>query len=381
MSRASRLLPLLLAALSLLAAFVGPSMTSRLAGWLTAFFLAVALVTTLRGRWQNVAVVLASLLFGLTALEGVATILRGGSGGNVDRAFTQSHPVLGWGPAPPGSYHVRREDRSTHAVIYDQTYTLGEGGRKTVSREGGATVAFLGDSVTFGEGLADSETLPQAFAELEHRQVRVVNLGFPGYGPQQVLRAVETGLYDPILGHDLRAIVFVTMAWHAERSSCKASFAARGPRYEMRDGKLVFAGRCAEGLSGFLRRTIGETALFRTFLWPVAGTTTSEDLDFYVKMLAQVAAAARERYKTPFVLAYFPVHELYFKGTSYSHSKIVDGLRAAGTDVLELPFNQIPSPDNRMFIPGDGHPSAYTTELWAGLVKKHLEEIGVSLKD
>jgi hypothetical protein len=69
--------------------------------------------------------------------------------------------------------------------------------------------------MTFGQGVPDAETLPQAFADAtgyrlnvlnlaflcgRHRiSLNVLNLAFPGYGPQQFLRALETDMFRDLL--------------------------------------------------------------------------------------------------------------------------------------------------------------------------------------
>ena len=91
--------------------------------------------------------------------------------------------------------------------------------RQVISAPMGPTVAFFGDSMTFGQGVPDADTLPQAFADATGYRWRVLNLAFPGYGPQQFLRALETDIFRDLLTEP-RLFVFLTAPWHAERSSC-----------------------------------------------------------------------------------------------------------------------------------------------------------------
>jgi hypothetical protein len=50
---------------------------------------------------------------------------------------------------------------------------------------------FFGDSMTFGGGLNDDETLSQSFADLTDRKCRVLNPAVNAFGPQQFRRALE----------------------------------------------------------------------------------------------------------------------------------------------------------------------------------------------
>jgi hypothetical protein len=57
----------------------------------------------------------------------------------------------------------------------------------------------------------DAETLPQVFADAIERKQRVLNLGFPGYGPHQFLRELETGYFDNVVGSQPK--LFVWLLW------------------------------------------------------------------------------------------------------------------------------------------------------------------------
>ena len=87
-------------------------------------------------------------------------------------------PVTGWGPVHAGRYHVEKTDPKTGAAIYSADYTIDSNlVRQTLSCEKGPAVVFFGCSYTFGLGLNDGETLPQAFADSLGRKQRVLNLG------------------------------------------------------------------------------------------------------------------------------------------------------------------------------------------------------------
>lgn len=64
------------------------------------------------------------------------------------------------------------------------------------SNPDGETVLFMGDSFMFGDGLPDSETVPQLFAAKTGRRFHVVNLGVSADGPHQALRQIEKGVVD-----------------------------------------------------------------------------------------------------------------------------------------------------------------------------------------
>jgi hypothetical protein len=117
-------------------------------------------------------------------------------------------------------------------VIYDVIYTTnrfglrvsptdvagGDQGRNETRANYGNAI-FFGDSFTYGEGINDNDTLPYLFEELSEGRYRAYNLAFHGYGPQQMLRLIETGFLEKIIS-DQRPLVVVyeALIQHIERA-------------------------------------------------------------------------------------------------------------------------------------------------------------------
>jgi len=94
--------------------------------------------------------------------------------------FVISHPTRGLALAPG----------------YDNgVYRVGlDGFRGSEPAGDGPSILALGDSTTFGWGVAEDETYPAQLAEILHaagRDVRVINAGVPGYTSSQVRIALE----------------------------------------------------------------------------------------------------------------------------------------------------------------------------------------------
>src|SRR5579883_2687828 len=218
------------------------------------FLLAADLAIALRGGWRNATTMLASLLLGLAAIE-LACAALASPQPVYPRGFSVSRPILGWGPSAPGVYRSW-EAGPKGGRTYDVNYSIDDHLlRRTLSGPNGPAIAFFGCSFMFGQGLPDSETLPQIYADLAGRKTKVLNFGFPGYAPQQMLRALETGLFDPLLA-GAKTFVFETAARHADRAACHASYVTRAPRYELHGDEPVYAGRCAEGLRRVFRDVV-----------------------------------------------------------------------------------------------------------------------------
>jgi hypothetical protein len=215
------------------------------------FFLFANIASLLRGKWRDFLLVVTSLAFGIFLIEAAANIWepREPTVVGQDGLFAL-RPVTGWGPVHAGRYHVEKTDPKTGAAIYSADYTIDSNlVRQTLSCEKGPAVVFFGCSYTFGLGLNDGETLPQAFADSLGRKQRVLNLGYPAYGPQQFLSELQAGVFDSVIGPQPRVFVFLTSAWHAERSACKPYWMSYAARYKIEDGQLLLKGACYEGLA------------------------------------------------------------------------------------------------------------------------------------
>ncbi|MBV9393186.1 MAG: SGNH/GDSL hydrolase family protein [Methylobacteriaceae bacterium] len=227
-----RYLILLIAAAAATAVYsVGYNAYTLLLYLLCIFLFLVGLMVAVRGKLRDISLVVASIFFCLILVEAYELFHSGGSLKLQEQIPFAPNPVLGWVPNAPGVFHVQKIDRKTGNLIFEAVQTIDEHlQRKTASAEDAPTIAFFGDSFTYGEGLSDSETLPQIFSDLEDRRLHIVNFGISGYGPQQFLRAMETGVASARLKRP-QLFVFQTAAWHAERTSCMHPGMLRSPRY------------------------------------------------------------------------------------------------------------------------------------------------------
>ncbi|MBV8850717.1 MAG: SGNH/GDSL hydrolase family protein, partial [Methylobacteriaceae bacterium] len=337
------------------------------------FLFLVGVMIVVRGRLRDAALVIASIVLCLIVAETYEVITSRRSLAELPADFADSRPVLGWGPVKAGSFNAKKTDPKTGAVIYETTYTIDEHLlRQTSSAASGPTVAFFGDSFMFGEGLPDDQTLPQIFSDLTDRKLRVLNFAFPGYGPQQFLRALETRMYDDLL-REAGLVVFETAAWHAERTACSPPFTLRAPRYVMRDGAPVYVGACAEGLTRLAREILGHSAAFRALVQPAQGPPNRADIDLYIAIVGRAATLARENYNVPTLVLYLPYTPAYLEPSGYTNEEIMQKLRDTGVEVLSGWINPLDYANLTLVIPGDGHPTGAANRLWAEGIKSWLD--------
>lgn len=375
----ARLLPPLFIGLAVAAGYA-----LRFGAWQRVWHLALAgaftawLAWLQRGRWRDSAVSLTAIFLGLAAVEAVAIQGWGPSQGETRETNTpghsRSHPVLGWGQGAPGAYHhIKRH--ADGRLIFDATYTIGPDGFRVVqSAANGPVIAFLGDSTTYGTGLNDADTLPQAFADLTARRFTVRNLAMSGYGPNQILRALETGAYDAQL-QNTRLIIVQTDPFHAERASCWLGFMLRAPRYVLENGRPQHTGPCYANPWVAVRSVILASATWRHFVAPALGGPSRAEMDLYIAMLIEAGRLARDRYAAPLVIMNKQTPDVVLTNANMTKTDIESRLRAGGLIVVDGSLERDAPGHNggvQTRIPGDGHPTAAANQIRATLLHEAL---------
>jgi hypothetical protein len=349
--------------------------------WLVLLFaFAVYLATMVSGGLRSATVVIASIVLCLVVAEASA-VLALTSRATTSRA-TQIltpprqfalHPILGWGAEHPGVFHQTILDPRTGRVIYDIDYTIDQHlNRQTISAEDGPTVAFFGDSFTFGAGLPDAETLPQLFFDITGRKLRILNLGVNGYGAHQFLRALETGMYDELL-RTPRFFVFQTAPWHADRSACIDDQMMLSPRYTMVDGQPKFRGACRDRWSLLIGKLF-TMQMYSVFLQPVLQGSSPEKINLYIAILLRAGELTREKYGVPTVILYVP-DEIYLRGSGYTDQQIMQRLRDGGLTVVDGGLNPAAFPGQDLSIPGDGHPTGVANRARAVILHDAVADL------
>ena len=350
-----------------------PFPSFRLATFIVAFLAFACTAFLLRGKSRDGLIVLASLAFGLCMVEGVATAIEPKAVINVTKGASVRRPVIGWGPEHPGRFHAEKLDPKTGAVIFRADYTIdGNLVRKTISSDKGPAIVFFGNSYTFGEGVNDAETLPQAFADLLGRKERVLNLSFTGYGPQQFLRELETGLFDSLIGSRPRLFIFMTAAWHAERTACKSYWTPHAPLYALENGQIAFKGACNEGLSMWLREWLENTASYRLMVEPIRHKLSHDDVDLYIRILLAAVNMAKEKYGVATLIPYIRVGKNYLGGTGFSDESIIARLREGGAIVVDASLAEAEAQGDLISIPGDGHPTPFANRARAVMLQDYI---------
>jgi len=150
---------------------------------------------------------------------------------------------LGFKPKP--SILVNARKIYNDKTIYDTEYSIDFRGLRKTKSAGTAQCSFLffGGSTTFGEGLPDTHTLPYQFSRALNYSYNVLNFGFHGYGPHQMLRTLQRSARDDLSGTRI-SVVFYVLAPEDGFSTVGASRKYfGGPKYVIRNGHPVYVGK------------------------------------------------------------------------------------------------------------------------------------------
>jgi hypothetical protein len=331
----------------------------------------VYLAALCRGWLRDALAVIASLVLCLFGIEIYIVVTDVPRTLDVTTSHTVSQPVLGWGPAQPGVFHHTKIESKTGRVVFDVDYTIDAHlHRQVISAAEAPAIIFVGGSDTFGEGLSDTDTLPQQFADATVRSFHVVNLGYSGYGPQQFLRGLETGLFDNVVGRPRLFVIQVT-PWQVVRTSCLEGQIARAPRYELEDGKPIFHGTCEEGWPIALRAFSRISSIYNSFISRAVQGARPDRIDLFVAILARAGEITRSKFGAQTLIVYEP-NEAYLRPAGYTNARLMQRLRDAGLAVVDGGLDPATFPGESLEIVGEGHPSAVANRAWAALVRDYL---------
>jgi hypothetical protein len=156
-----------------------------------------------------------------------------------------THPFLGYAPAPSSVASHRRAHGAQ--VDFDVVYTIDSTGLRMSppynEDNGKGAILFFGGSFTFGSGVNDEETMPYAVGVKTNGEYHVYNFAFRGYGPHQMLSALEYGMVDSIVDEPPRYAIYQAIADHVPRVAGLKSWGQHDPRYVLSDdGSATCAG-------------------------------------------------------------------------------------------------------------------------------------------
>ena len=299
--------------------------------------------------------------------------------GRYTEDYYTGHDQLGYGPNRGASYSVRRFVNGE--IVYDTSYGINQDGLRVtpVPADGAAQkeVLFFGGSVTFGEGVADHESMPYQVGALAEGTHRVHNFGFHGYGPHQMLATLEFALYDRSVGGEVSHVIYQALPEHVARTLGAVPWDRHGPWYRENDqGQVEFAGSFADRHSSLFSalQPLLERSILYQRLFGLQRAWTENDAALYLAVVARARDLAQQRFPGS------AFHVIFWDRAGYALSdQIRDGLERAGIP-YHLVSDILPnfSSDHASYQIGEfeHHPNARAHGLIAGYVAEEILKAG-----
>jgi hypothetical protein len=269
--------------------------------------------------------------------------------------------------------------RAGGSAIYDVTYSLDGNGMRVTPDGRPPAVYFLGDSFTFGEGVADDQTLPAAYARQSGR--RAINLGVPGYGPHQVLRLIECDRPDSLGLAPPAVAVLTLLTGHVERVAGRSPWDTHGPHYEAVDGRAIYRGPYVPpapappaALPSRLERLLAPWRTYRRIAAVLrqraAEASHVADRDRLLAIVLEADRQLREREHVEMVVVLW---DTIPSNSATDAAWLADRLKAAGIPLLQVSRDLPELADPHFYIDGDGHPQGAAYDRVAAALVPLLE--------
>lgn len=340
--------------------------------WLLCVFAIRHKHSSLRAVWVNMATVLITFSALELYFHSRETVRMEGT---YNAGYKMEHEFLGYCPAAgreSSAIKYHRED-----VIYDVNYRIDIRGLRVSppAQDPSAcgSVLFFGGSVTFGEGVEDDQTMPYVTGVRTGGRYAIDNFGFHGYGPHQMLAALDHGMVDEVIDEPVSYVIYQGIPAHVARAAGRARWDHHGPRYVLdNSGKPVYSGPFDGGLPRpvrWLRKQLDKSALYR---W--SGSLQREATREEIALYTAIVAAARDAVASKFPNAEFHVLLWGYQGEK-TYDAILDGFHRANLNVH--PINKIlpgytRDPANYEISPFDRHPNPRAHDQIAGYISDHI---------
>jgi hypothetical protein len=303
------------------------------------------------------------------------------------------------GVIPRKSFAATHVKAANSVPLYKVTYTIDENGLRIPPPydvwEVRKSVIFFGCSYTMGDGVEDTETMPYMTGLLTHGRYAIYNFGFHGYGPQQMLAALEGGRVQNIVTVPPQHIIYQAIPYHMERVAGLMTWFPHAPRYRRTDSGRVIpdghldtvadetryspierfwrkGGSTGQAISSTLRRSFIYDKLVRPLR-----RLTGEDVQLFLDIVSQAKDAAAKLYpKSEF-------HILLWDNMFVKHDylqflpRVLEAFRKEHVRVHLvsdiIPDYDASTPNTKYEIHAyDSHPNPFTYRLLASYVAKNI---------
>ena len=359
-------------------------------GWIClvwTVFLIVVAVNTRTSAGRAMAMNLAAGLAAVGLVEGALKLSTPrnpyavAQGVTMEGSFAQPHyfiemPVKGLGYRPRPGLSATAIKKLDGQLVYDARYTVGSDGLRIappVPANPALCIIMFGDSLTWGEGVNDQDTVAYRLGVLAGARAKVLNFAFTGYSAHQMLWLAQTGAVRAKAACDPQKpvlAIYETLPNNVGRVAGLRGWDKYGPRYRLGlDGRLHYSGGFDRGdsvlhdhlfIPGPLASQLSRVELYDRILGQ-ARKPDAFDLERFAKVVREAQDRLRVDYPNlNFMVMVWPDLGERANSPDSKTSAFVRTLRSQSLQINEahdaLPgFDQAPA---KSLIPYDGHPTA-----------------------
>jgi hypothetical protein len=346
---------------------------------ITLFLSLTSSSTSIKALWIN----LGAMVLALTVFEAYLWLKTGEFYITVrdsNNYYRTHNDVLGY--APRKGTKITSSKYYKDELVYSVVYTIDDHGLRIVPPYNKSNLVgcalFFGDSFTFGLGLNDSETLPYQVGIKSGGRYRIFNFALAGYGPHQMLSAIEHKLVERIVNCDGPKFgVYQAIPEHIIRSAGLTDWDYHGPKYILgKQGEVMFAGHFDDGkiITQTIIKILNKSKIYRDIIGNRRIIFRDRDIDLFVG----IVVASKRDFEKLYPGGKF--HVIFWDNMFDKDEKpenvsgwlrAIMSLKDRGVSV-HLTSEIIPDYQNNRFkyniSPYDSHPNALTNQIMAEYV-------------
>jgi len=212
------------------------------------------------------------------------------------RGYIQDHPILGYAPRPSNRITLTKQVKGE--LVYEAVYTINGHGLRLSPKPNESDapcILFFGGSYTFGAGVSDQYAMPYQVGIKSNKQYKIYNFGFHGYGPHQMLAAIEHGIVANIVKIcTVKTVIYQAIPGHVRRSAGLASWDRYGPKFVLQDGRVYHSGNFSSNLIlAYIRRGLSESLIYNNLR---RTKPNGYEIDLYVEIVTRAKTLLTEQY-------------------------------------------------------------------------------------